>query len=194
MRRPAQSFAQNRVRRKASHRTACAAPQAMEPFFSVVLSALFLGEAPSGAVLASLLPIVGGVALASASEVTFNWPGFLAAMGSNLISKKFMTRSKARPPQRRPAAALGSRMLPSQSAGVVGVGMARRTGAGQLRRCVHAIVLCRQLTAIIGVRALAHAPAPINAAPAVTPDVRGVTLHPGVSAAGARRAGLAGQH
>jgi len=174
MRRPAQSFAQNRVRRKASHRTACAAPQAMEPFFSVVLSALFLGEAPSGAVLASLLPIVGGVALASASEVTFNWPGFLAAMGSNLtfqsrnvFSKKFMTRSKVRPPQRRPAAALGSRMLPSQSAGVVGVGMARRTGAGQLRRCVHAIVLCRQLTAIIGVRAIAHAPAPINEASAV---------------------------
>ena len=81
--------------------------QAMEPFFSVVLSALFLGEAPTAPVLLSLLPIVGGVALASASEVTFNWPGFLAAMGSNLtfqsrnvFSKKFMGKSKARP---RPA-------------------------------------------------------------------------------------------
>ena len=78
--------------------------QAMEPFFSVVLSALFLGEAPTAPVLLSLLPIVGGVALASASEVTFNWPGFLAAMGSNLtfqsrnvFSKKFMGKSKARP-------------------------------------------------------------------------------------------------
>ena len=76
----------------------------MEPFFSVVLSALFLGEAPTAPVLLSLLPIVGGVALASASEVTFNWPGFLAAMGSNLtfqsrnvFSKKFMGKSKARP-------------------------------------------------------------------------------------------------
>ena len=47
--------------------------QAMEPFFSVLLSALFLGESPSAPVLAALLPVVGGVALASASEVTFNW-------------------------------------------------------------------------------------------------------------------------
>ena len=76
----------------------------MEPFFSVLLSALFLGESPTAPVLLSLLPIVGGVALASASEVTFNWPGFLAAMGSNLtfqsrnvFSKKFMGKSKARP-------------------------------------------------------------------------------------------------
>lgn len=75
----------------------------MEPFFSVLLSALFLGESPSAPVLLSLLPIVGGVALASASEVTFNWPGFLAAMGSNVtfqsrnvFSKKFMGKSKAR--------------------------------------------------------------------------------------------------
>lgn len=41
----------------------------MEPFFSVLLSALFLGDVPSAAVLATLLPIVGGVALASMSEV-----------------------------------------------------------------------------------------------------------------------------
>lgn len=71
--------------------------QAMEPFFSVLLSALFLGESPSIPVVLSLLPVVGGVALASATEVTFNWPGFLAAMGSNItfqsrnvFSKKFM--------------------------------------------------------------------------------------------------------
>ena len=73
----------------------------MEPFFSVLLSSLFLGESPSLAVVASLLPVVGGVALASTSEVTFNWPGFLAAMGSNLtfqsrnvFSKKFMAKAK----------------------------------------------------------------------------------------------------
>ena len=75
--------------------------KAMEPFFSVLLSALFLGEAPSLAVVGSLIPIVGGVALASASEATFNWGGFLAAMGSNVtfqsrnvFSKKFMGQAK----------------------------------------------------------------------------------------------------
>lgn len=39
--------------------------KAMEPFFSVVLSGLFLGDVPSAAVLLTLVPIVGGVALAS---------------------------------------------------------------------------------------------------------------------------------
>ena len=75
--------------------------KAMEPFFSVLLSALFLGEAPTLAVVGSLVPIVGGVALASASEATFNWGGFLAAMGSNVtfqsrnvFSKKFMGKTK----------------------------------------------------------------------------------------------------
>ena len=69
----------------------------MEPFFSVLLSSLFLGDTPSIPVLLSLVPIVGGVVAASASEATFNWPGFLAAMGSNVtfqsrnvFSKKFM--------------------------------------------------------------------------------------------------------
>ena len=72
----------------------------MEPFFSVLLSYLFLGESQSPAVIATLLPIVGGVAMASVSEVTFNWPGFLAAMGSNItfqsrnvLSKKFMGKT-----------------------------------------------------------------------------------------------------
>lgn len=73
----------------------------MEPFFSVALSAMFLGEKPSLAVILTLLPIVGGVALASASEVSFNWLGFGSAMGSNVtfqsrnvLSKKFMKSSK----------------------------------------------------------------------------------------------------
>ena len=75
--------------------------QAMEPFFSVLLSSLFLGDTPTLPVIASLIPVVGGVALASTSEVTFNWPGFLAAMGSNVtfqsrnvFSKKFMAKAK----------------------------------------------------------------------------------------------------
>jgi solute carrier family 35 protein E1 len=41
--------------------------QAMEPFFSVLLSWAFLGSVPSAAMLATLAPIVGGVALASFS-------------------------------------------------------------------------------------------------------------------------------
>lgn len=76
--------------------------QSMEPFFSVVLSSLFLGDTPSPMVLATLVPIVGGVVAASASEATFNWGGFLAAMGSNItfqsrnvFSKKFMGSQKA---------------------------------------------------------------------------------------------------
>jgi solute carrier family 35 protein E1 len=43
--------------------------QAMEPFFSVLLSSLFLGDIPSLAVMATLVPIVGGVAIASMTEV-----------------------------------------------------------------------------------------------------------------------------
>eukprot|EP00879_Flechtneria_rotunda_P021790 GHRR01022976.1.p1 GENE.GHRR01022976.1~~GHRR01022976.1.p1 ORF type:complete len:208 (+),score=65.06 GHRR01022976.1:369-992(+) len=69
----------------------------MEPFFSVVFSALFLGDVPPLPVLVTLLPIVGGVIMASLSETTFNWTGFLAAMFSNItfqsrnvLSKKFM--------------------------------------------------------------------------------------------------------
>ena len=56
--------------------------KAMEPFFSVLLSSLFLGDVPSVAVIATLVPIVGGVAAASVTEASFNWPGVLAAMVS----------------------------------------------------------------------------------------------------------------
>ena len=42
--------------------------KAMEPFFSVVLSSLFLGDVPSMAVVATLVPIVGGVAMASVTS------------------------------------------------------------------------------------------------------------------------------
>ncbi|CAL5386130.1 unnamed protein product [Camellia sinensis] len=73
----------------------------MEPFFSVVLSAMFLGETPTLWVVASLLPIVGGVGLASMTEASFNWPGFWSAMASNLtnqsrnvLSKKFMVKKE----------------------------------------------------------------------------------------------------
>ncbi|XP_073104120.1 phosphoenolpyruvate/phosphate translocator 1, chloroplastic-like isoform X2 [Elaeis guineensis] len=75
--------------------------KAMEPFFTVILSALFLGELPNISVLASLVPIVGGVVLASFTEASFNWAGFWSAMASNLtnqsrnvISKKFMVKKE----------------------------------------------------------------------------------------------------
>ncbi|KAK4402418.1 Triose phosphate/phosphate translocator, non-green plastid, chloroplastic [Sesamum angolense] len=75
--------------------------KAMEPFFSVVLSAMFLGEFPTPWVVSSLLPIVGGVALASMTEASFNWAGFWSAMASNLtnqsrnvLSKKFMVKKE----------------------------------------------------------------------------------------------------
>eukprot|EP00850_Spirogloea_muscicola_P005900 SM000027S09681 [mRNA] locus=s27:781529:783703:+ [translate_table: standard] len=73
--------------------------KALEPFFSVLLSAMLLGDSPHPWVIASLLPIVGGVALASATEASFNWAGFLSAMASNLtfqsrnvLSKKLMIK------------------------------------------------------------------------------------------------------
>lgn len=74
--------------------------KASEPFFSVLLSALFLGDIPSLAVVLALVPVVGGVALASMTEVSFCWAGFLAALGSNItfqsrnvLSKKMMGMS-----------------------------------------------------------------------------------------------------
>lgn len=47
--------------------------QSLEPFFSVVLSSIFLGDRPTLLVLLTLFPIVGGVAAASMSEVSSIW-------------------------------------------------------------------------------------------------------------------------
>ncbi|XP_010037556.2 triose phosphate/phosphate translocator, non-green plastid, chloroplastic [Eucalyptus grandis] len=75
--------------------------KAMEPFFSVILSAMFLAEIPTLWVVGSLVPIVGGVALASLTEASFNWVGFWSAMASNLsnqsrnvLSKKVMVKKE----------------------------------------------------------------------------------------------------
>ncbi|TVU21620.1 hypothetical protein EJB05_31269, partial [Eragrostis curvula] len=68
--------------------------KASEPFFTVLLSALFLGKVPSLPVLGSLVPIVGGVALASMTEVSFNWIGFWSAMASNLTNQSRNVLSK----------------------------------------------------------------------------------------------------
>ncbi|XP_007215759.2 phosphoenolpyruvate/phosphate translocator 2, chloroplastic [Prunus persica] len=73
--------------------------KAMEPFFTVLFSALLLAERPTVWVVSSLVPIVGGVALASFTEASFNWIGFSSAMASNLtnqsrnvLSKKLMVK------------------------------------------------------------------------------------------------------
>eukprot|EP00850_Spirogloea_muscicola_P005554 SM000025S08449 [mRNA] locus=s25:800630:803036:- [translate_table: standard] len=92
--------------------------KALEPFFSVLLSAMLLGDSPHPWVIASLLPIVGGVALASATEASFNChpyehcvkmipiglltlleerdcrAGFLSAMASNLTFQSRNVLSK----------------------------------------------------------------------------------------------------
>nr|KJB75890.1 hypothetical protein B456_012G063100 [Gossypium raimondii] len=75
--------------------------KAMEPFFTVLFSVLFLGEWPTFWIVFSLIPVVGGVALASFTESSFNWIGFCSAMASNVtnqsrnvLSKKFMVKNE----------------------------------------------------------------------------------------------------
>lgn len=56
----------------------------LEPAFNVVLARIILGEPTALPVMATLLPIMAGVAMASAAELSFNWYGFISAMMSNL--------------------------------------------------------------------------------------------------------------
>ncbi len=69
----------------------------LEPAFSAVLQWSILGTPTPLPVLASLVPIIFGVGMVCASELSFNWMGFLSAMCSNLtfgfravLSKKTM--------------------------------------------------------------------------------------------------------
>uniref|UniRef100_A0A0D3GRS0 Sugar phosphate transporter domain-containing protein n=1 Tax=Oryza barthii TaxID=65489 RepID=A0A0D3GRS0_9ORYZ len=55
-----------------------------EPAFSVLVSRFFLGEHFPAPVYFSLLPIIGGCALAAITELNFNMIGFMGAMISNL--------------------------------------------------------------------------------------------------------------
>jgi len=68
--------------------------KASEPVVSSVLNFLFAGEVCAWPVYAALLPIIGGVGLASASEMSFNWLCFGAAMGSNIGSASRAVYSK----------------------------------------------------------------------------------------------------
>ncbi|VFQ81706.1 unnamed protein product [Cuscuta campestris] len=69
-----------------------------EPAFSVLVSRFLLGESFPVPVYLSLIPIIGGCALAAVTELNFNMIGFMGAMISNLafvfrniFSKRGMT-------------------------------------------------------------------------------------------------------
>ena len=71
----------------------------LEPVFSAVGSYLVSGTVYAWPVYMALVPIMGGVALASATELSFTWLGFSTAMASNvafsaraIFSKKLMAK------------------------------------------------------------------------------------------------------
>ena len=71
----------------------------LEPVFSAAGSFLVSGTVYALPVYLALLPIIGGVALASATDLSFSWLGFSTAMASNvafsaraIFSKKLMAR------------------------------------------------------------------------------------------------------
>ena len=55
------------------------------PFFTVVIARFMLKERTSPQVALSLVPVVAGLALCSATELSFNYVGFLAAVFNNCI-------------------------------------------------------------------------------------------------------------
>ncbi|KFM78947.1 Solute carrier family 35 member E2, partial [Stegodyphus mimosarum] len=71
------------------------------PVFTVFLAWLLMGEKTSWLVCLSLIPVMGGLALCSANELSFNAAGFVAAMATNLSeclqnvsSKKLISNEK----------------------------------------------------------------------------------------------------
>lgn len=65
-----------------------------EPVFSAVLAGLIMRSVFAPQVYITLLPIVLGVAIASATELSFSWFGFIAAMVSNLFYQLRIVWSK----------------------------------------------------------------------------------------------------
>ncbi|CAM9443748.1 unnamed protein product [Chrysoparadoxa australica] len=57
--------------------------KSLEPLFTAFFSAVFFKQIMSFPVYASMIPVVGGVALASLKELSFSWTAFAGAMGSN---------------------------------------------------------------------------------------------------------------
>ncbi|CAE8617554.1 unnamed protein product [Polarella glacialis] len=68
--------------------------KATEPVWTALLSAVFFREFLHPAVYASLVPIIGGVALASLKEVSFSWVSFYAATFSAVASASKAILSK----------------------------------------------------------------------------------------------------
>ncbi|KAL3244920.1 hypothetical protein MRX96_018502 [Rhipicephalus microplus] len=73
------------------------------PVFTVVISRLVLGEMTTWLVNMSLFPVMGGLALCSANELSFNLPGFIASLSTNLsecfqnvFSKRLLTDEKVK--------------------------------------------------------------------------------------------------
>ena len=56
----------------------------LEPVFTSIGSYLVAGTVYPLPVYLSLLPVIAGVAIASATELSFTWLGFLTAMSSNI--------------------------------------------------------------------------------------------------------------
>lgn len=54
------------------------------PAFTVIISKVLLGEVTGKYVKLSLLPVMGGLALCSANELSFHLIGFFAALGTNI--------------------------------------------------------------------------------------------------------------
>jgi len=65
-----------------------------EPIFQAVLSAVILKSFFSFSVYLTLIPIMLGVALASVTELSFTWVGFIVAMLSNLFYQLRIVLSK----------------------------------------------------------------------------------------------------
>jgi solute carrier family 35 protein E1 len=77
--------------------------KASEPVVSCILSAVILGQVFSPWVYLTLVPIVGGVALASLTELSFTWLAFGSAMVSNvssamraILAKKAMSKPQGK--------------------------------------------------------------------------------------------------
>ena len=68
--------------------------KASEPVVSAALSAIFLKEFMPLPVYLSLLPVIGGVGLASLKELSFTWLAFGTAMLSNVASASRAILSK----------------------------------------------------------------------------------------------------
>ncbi|XP_043688551.1 triose phosphate/phosphate translocator, chloroplastic isoform X3 [Telopea speciosissima] len=72
--------------------------KALEPFFNAAATQFVLGQQIPITLWLSLAPVVLGVSMASLTELSFNWTGFISAMISNIsftyrsiYSKKAMT-------------------------------------------------------------------------------------------------------